>query len=657
MRCVLFLAFAGCVLAQPTVAPSTEQVGKRTGDNVSGYNIVNSFETGYRFAEIGGNTGRYRSDINYTSGVRLLSSFFSVTSREGHGRFFDQIVLTTQGLGNDPYESATLRVEKNHLYRYDLSWRQSEYYNPGLTISYGEHQVNTLRRLQDHDLTLLPQSKIKFFLGYSRNTQNGPALTTVQLFDSRGDEFPLFANIHRQSNEYRVGNEIQAFGFRLNWMHGWNDFKEDTPVALSGSGVGNNTTDAVTLAALSRQPPYHGTSPYWRVALFRETKTWYALSGRFSYTAGRRAFVMDETALGTARFGSTNQQVLTYGNANRPTATGNFNLTLFPTSKLTVTNSTSVYNIRIDGNSYYTTVADGSTTGETLNFQYLGIRTIANQTQADYRFSNVVTVFAGYDYFNRRVRSVQAFNIPGIAGAGDSQDFTQTNQLHAGSAGVRLRPIKPLVIVLDGEVGRNDHPVLPTSDRNYQLLGAKVQYRLRNFTFSAQARSNYNTNSVSLTSFSSHSRNYSADMSWMPRSWVSLDASYARLHLDTLGGIAYFANNNFVTGESSYYVSNIHHGNLGLRFNLRNRADLFLGYSRVQDTGGDLRLNLTALSAFQSVQSFPLTFQSPIARFSLRLHERLRWNVGYQNYSYHEDQNTLQGYRANTGYTSLSWSF
>ena len=127
MRYVLLpLAIAAVAAAQQTVAPTIDEpVGKRTGQNVSSYNIVNSFETGYRFAEIGGNTGKYRSDVNYTNGIRLLSSFLSIHSREGHGSWFDEIVLTTQGLGNDPYESATFRIQKNRLYRYDLLWRQS----------------------------------------------------------------------------------------------------------------------------------------------------------------------------------------------------------------------------------------------------------------------------------------------------------------------------------------------------------------------------------------------------------------------------------------------------------------------------------------------------------------------------------------------------
>jgi len=655
------LITAAIALAQPTVAPTAEPAGSTRGQNAGAYNIVNSFETGYRFAEIGGDLGKYRSDVNFTSGVRLLSSSLMIHSREGHGRFFDQLVLTTQGLGNDPYENAILRIEKNRLYRFDMSWRQNEYFNPALTIASGLHGMNTLRRFQDYDLTLLPQSSFKFFLGYTRNNQSGPALTTIQVFDSRGDEFPLFSNIRRQRNEYRLGTEIKALGYRLNLMHGWDNFKEDTPTALTAASAGANSNDAVTLNTFSRAEPYHGNSPYWRVTLIREDRKNYAVNGRFTYTAGRRAFVLDEFAGGTARFGAFNRQVLTYGDASRPVATGNLTVSLFPTSRLTLTNHTSVYNVRTDGNSYYRTVDNGTLATDFLNFQYLGIRTLANETQVNFEFSPMAAAFGGYQFSHRRVSSIERLGFTD-GGAPDLAAATQTNRLHSGILGVRLRPIKPLVIVLDAELGRADRPFYPTSERDYHLLGARIQYRSRSVTFSAQARSNYNNNSTSLTSFSSQSRNYSGDLSWNPRTWVGLDLSYAKVHLYTVGGIAYFASGAFVRNDRSYYYSNIHHGNLTARFSLRRRADLFVGFSRVQDTG-DGRATSTgagigsALPLFQTAQTYPLTFQSPMARLSLRLRERLHLNVGYQYYGYREEFSNLQNYRANTGYTSLLWSF
>src|SRR5689334_24782290 len=104
--------------AQQPVAPTREPVGPARGDDWSGYNIVNSFETGYRFLSASGNVNKYRADENFGNGVRLLDSCFSMNSKTGHGRWFDELVLTTNGLGGDPYESPVLRVDKNRLYQY-----------------------------------------------------------------------------------------------------------------------------------------------------------------------------------------------------------------------------------------------------------------------------------------------------------------------------------------------------------------------------------------------------------------------------------------------------------------------------------------------------------------------------------------------------------
>jgi hypothetical protein len=55
--------------------------------------------------------------------------------------------------------------------------------------------------------------------------------------------------------------------------------------------------------------------------------------------------------------------------------------------------------------------------------------------------------------------------------------------------------------------------------------------------------------------------------------------------------------------------------------------------------------------------SFPLTYQSPLARLSVSLHEKLSWNFGWQFYNYAERITADQNYNAHVGYSSLRWSF
>src|SRR5215831_11587466 len=134
-RIYILVAAAGALSAQQVVAPTSERVGSVRGTDVGDYNVTQSFETGYRWHTVGGDEGMYRSVANYGNGIRLLGSSLSVNSKDGHGHYFDEILLNTIGLGNDPYQAAILRIQKNRLYRYDMTWRYNEYYNPGLTVA------------------------------------------------------------------------------------------------------------------------------------------------------------------------------------------------------------------------------------------------------------------------------------------------------------------------------------------------------------------------------------------------------------------------------------------------------------------------------------------------------------------------------------------
>ncbi len=649
------LSFSAAALAQPTAAPTPETVGRARGEDAAGYNFVHSFETGYRFHSVDGNQDRYRSDINYGNGIRLLSSILSVNSKEGHGKLFDEIVLTTLGLGNDPYQSANLRVQHNRWYRYDMLWRSNDYVNPGLsTGASAAHALNTRRKLQDHDFILFPASRFKLISGYSRNSQNGPALSSVQLFDSRGDEFPLFANIRRLHTEYRLGGEAQLAGFRLTGLHGWQRFEEDSPTGLDAPSAGANANDLTTLRSLKRTEPYTGDSPFWRFHLSHERKSWYSANARFSYAGSRRGFTFDDTATGTDRRGNAqSRQILVSGAGRRPVSSGSFTFGLFPSNRWTITNHTAFHQIAMDGDNSYREFNNSTQGAAFASFQYLGIRTLVNATDATFKAAKSLGFYTGYHYSTRRIRSLEGQR---FEGGSDQTASEQNNRVHAGLIGIRLQPSKPLTISLDGELGRADKPFYPISEKNYHGINGRVQYRARNLTLSASTKTSYNANSASLYVHSSQSRGYAFDAAWTARSWFALDAGYNKLHLNTLSGIAYFASAAFVEGDRSYYVSNIHAASLGARINIRKRADLYFGYTRVQDIGGPARA-VAVLPAFRVAQSFPLCYDSPLARVSIALRSKLRWNFAYQFYHSRQDLLPEQDYRANTGFTSLLWSF
>ncbi len=82
------------------------------------------------------------------------------------------------------------------------------------------------------------------------------------------------------------------------------------------------------------------------------------------------------------------------------------------------------------------------------------------------------------------------------------------------------------------------------------------------------------------------------------------------------------------------------------------------GDGRAAAVPTDVANPITAL--LDSVQTFPMTYQSPLARFSFKISPKVRWNVGWQFYDYSEMFHILgynQNFHANTGYTSVLWSF
>lgn len=660
------LAASAGLFAQQTVAPTDAAVGPLRGQSTDGYTIVNSVETGFRQAWVDGNEARYRSDVNFGNGVRVLGSSLAVNSKDGHGPLFDQLLINTQGLGNDPYQFASLSVEKNRWYRYDLVWRANDYLNPGLTSGLiGGHFMNTHRQIQDHDFTLFPQGSIRIIGGYSRNGQSGPGLVSGQFFDSRGDEYPLFAAINRKQSEYRLGLDAKWKSFKLVLIRGWQRYEESTPVTLPAASLGANPADPNRLSAgFQRTEPYEGNSPFWRANLFSDRRNWYSVNARFSYSGGRRTYLVDEFASGNDRFGALrNRQIAVSGSARRPVSSGGLTLSLFPTSRLVFSNHTAFHQIQMDGDSFYRESENQTQLDSLLHFQYLGIRTFVNMTDASYRVSKWLGLFGGHRFSSRRIRSTESVTfVPDFT---DTQSAEQTNRLNAATGGIRLQPAKPLSITLDTEVGRQDQPFTPVAPRNYHILGGRIQYKTRNARVTASSRTNYNFNSSSLFTHSAKSRIQSVDASWTLSKLFSFDGGYSHSHFDSLTGINYFASGRRVADDQSIYVSNIHTVTGSARMSF-GRADLFAGLSRVQDTGdgrtaatlrGEGTRPGTNLPALLAAQTYPLRYTSPFARLSVRVHTRARLNFGYQFYGFAEEFSTSQNYDTHTIFASVLWSF
>jgi hypothetical protein len=171
-----------------------------------GYSIHQSVDMGGHMANIYGSGAMYDTLVNQQSGPRMLGQTFELRALPGKKHtLVDTVTGFTSGYGGDPNSLTKLNLSKGKLYDFSGLFRRDRQYfdydllgNPNIpggqkipigpstapTAQFIWPQVrqspflfNTVRRMTDTDLTLLPLSKVTFRFGYSQNIFQGPSLT------------------------------------------------------------------------------------------------------------------------------------------------------------------------------------------------------------------------------------------------------------------------------------------------------------------------------------------------------------------------------------------------------------------------------------------------------------------------------------------------
>jgi hypothetical protein len=233
-RVLLPSIIAACFLAMTLLCgqPARAQDDEQKGIDQGNYNIKQSIEFGGRFASIGGDTQTYDTFVNLQQGPRLLGFTTEMNSLNHHGAPFDRFYFSNFGYGGDPNDVSRLRVNKNKWYDFDALFRRDENFsnysllanplNPTAPFTNGPagygppactncvlanspHLFNTRRRMSDYNLLLLPQSRVRFRVGYSRNVNDGPSFTTIH----QGTEQLLFQDNKDTVNTYRLGVDFK----------------------------------------------------------------------------------------------------------------------------------------------------------------------------------------------------------------------------------------------------------------------------------------------------------------------------------------------------------------------------------------------------------------------------------------------------------------
>ncbi len=172
----------------------------------NGYSVHQSVDVGGRIADKVGSGAMYDTLVNFQSGPRILGHTFEMRALPGNKHpLLDNLTAFSTGYGGEPYDFSKMDFSKGKIFEFSGLFRRDRQYadydligNPNVisgysipigpstapTGSYAWPEVldspflfNTVRRMTDTNLTLLPLSKVTFRFAYSQNIFQGPSRT------------------------------------------------------------------------------------------------------------------------------------------------------------------------------------------------------------------------------------------------------------------------------------------------------------------------------------------------------------------------------------------------------------------------------------------------------------------------------------------------
>ena len=687
-------------------APKEETTSAQTGEDAGDYTITSSIELGARGQRVRGDTNKYKSDLNYSAGVRLFDSSFLMRSKDGKGGLFDTLLVTSSGWGADPNGQMRIQAEKPKWYRFEGSYRRFKYFrfldniaNPNWIFSpttfsrppnpvTGEHGYNTTTQLGDFDLTILPKNdKIRFTVGYSPERYDGPFFTSYHI---GGNEFIFPAQLKSRSNDFRVGADGKVGPIDFSFQQGFRRFRDDSFINL-GLTPGVNLNPAVaSFTTFMRNEPTRGSVNYTTFSAHTLVAKKLDITGRVVHSSATSNSVFLENMTGinfstriTGQLAPPNTLILGQynipANVKRPNTLGDIGVTFLATNKFRISNTFRVEDFTIDGvatfNDFFS-VSRGATT-DTRSFSNLGVskttkyRKYQNTVEGDYQFNKNYSIHFGYRYGSRRIEQI----LSGFALNTNApvalvpEDEVETNHTNAFFGGFKARPAKNWTIYFDAEHGTADNVFTRIGNYNYTNIRAKSRYapnRKINFNLAVITKDNSNPSEiagVSLTDFGVNvkSRTFTSAVAWNPTARLSFSTGYNYNWVNSDAVVDYFfqvppaASVRHPIGHSLYFQRN-NFFYIDTIAQLCPRLSLYLSYRVNQDNGQGNRLADPTGTPGTLINSYPMSYQSPEGRLSIKINRHIDWNLGYQYYNYNESVLVgprPQNYHAHLPYTSL----
>jgi hypothetical protein len=717
MASVLVVSSSVVLFAQSSsTAPSAAPTPSAEPDGVTsgGYLIHSSVEVGYRSNNVTGSGDMYDTLVNQQSGPRFLDQTLSMQSVDHQGLLFDDLYINSFGWGGDPNNALRIRADKNKWYNLVGSFRRDQNFSdydllanplnpptstPSIPALNSPHLFDTTRRMSDVDLTLLPQSRVSFRLGFSHNNMTGPSYSSIH----EGTEGLLLQNWNTTMNSYRLGVDWRAAPRTVvSYDQFFDYYKGDTDDQLASFapallpsppggpvelGLSIDTVNRIPCAgapagtplivggvltnvncsayfSYSRNQRIRTSAPTERLSLRSNNIQRLDLIASYSYSSATMNTPLDENFNGllTRTFTRAFTGTGTAG-ANRISDVLDVEATLHLTQHLRLIEKFYYWAYRIPQNGNFSEVdsdctvhatcslltalsATTQTTTPTTTLSSFNQTWKRNQTELAWDISKKIGARIGYRYGDREFNHFIDY-LPG-----DVDHFVGLEK--TALLGLWARPTHALRLNFDLEHTNYNAVFVRMSPRKEARYRFQTTYTPRPWAvLGGSINILQDSNSDAQVQYVGHNQNYGLTASLAPRERFGLDLAYNFNSVIQNALICF--NDTPPAGVILPFVTNANNNNCGGNDTSNNlMANSYytnhthfgmvaIRFKPEKRVTANLGYSITSVDGsipqfniLQPLGSLQYKYQQPVANLSVDLGHKLAWNTGWNYYQYNE---------------------
>ena len=239
------VALLAGVLALASLAPAQEP-GERAPLQVGNFDFSGTSSVGYRFVQVNGNRAKYNQLVNLHEGLRVFDAQLNFAAREPNQRWFDDLSITTQNLGGDPFPGVQVRWRKNGHSDVRLGYRATQYFYdlPQTSLTTNRGWIDR-RRFADADVRYTPTRNLRFRFFYNRTEREGSDLSNGPFFYlplgsevwgafGRANPLSWVIPLNENSNQYGLGVDWHVGQTNIHAEQGYRTY--NNPARLGGFG-------------------------------------------------------------------------------------------------------------------------------------------------------------------------------------------------------------------------------------------------------------------------------------------------------------------------------------------------------------------------------------------------------------------------------------